>query len=238
MNATIALLTLLSFPLLAGEPTAPAEAPKTEAPKAAAKPAAGPSEDEGILYTLGFLLGRNLGPFNLTATDLKPVTAGLKDSAAGKKPSYDLQTYGPKIDEWVAKRQAKGAEKEKAKSKEFLAKMAKEKDAVVSPTGMIFIPLKEGDGASPSSTDTVKAHYEGKLVDGTKFDSSYDRGEPTEFGLNRVIRCWTEGIPKMKVGGKAKLVCPSDIAYGDSGNGRIPPGATLIFTVELVSIVK
>ena len=106
-------------------------------------------------------------------------------------------------------------------------------------SGLLITPLKEGTGASPKSSDTVKVHYRGVLADGKEFDSSYGRGQPATFPLNRVIPCWTEGVQAMKVGGKAKLVCPSKLAYGSQGiPGTIPPDATLIFEVELLEIVK
>jgi FKBP-type peptidyl-prolyl cis-trans isomerase FkpA len=114
---------------------------------------------------------------------------------------------------------------------------AKEPGAVVSSTGLVYRALKEGNGASPKASDTVKVHYRGTLPDGKEFDSSYKRGEPIEFPLNRVIPCWTEGVQRMKVGGKAKLTCPPQIAYGANGaGGVIPPNATLLFEVELLGI--
>ena len=110
---------------------------------------------------------------------------------------------------------------------------------VKTASGLIYTELKAGSGPSPTATDTVKVNYRGTLADGTEFDSSYKRGQPAEFPLNRVIPCWTEGVQKMKVGGKAKLVCPPSIAYGDRGAGRaVPPGATLTFEVELLDIKK
>ena len=111
---------------------------------------------------------------------------------------------------------------------------------VTTPSGLIYQSLKEGTGASPAATDTVKVHYRGTFPDtGKEFDSSYKRGEPTEFPLNGVIPCWTEGVQKMKPGGKAKLTCPPAIAYGSRGaGGVIPPNATLNFEVELVSVTK
>ena len=114
---------------------------------------------------------------------------------------------------------------------------AKEEGAVVSSTGLVYRTLKDGSGASPKATDTVKVHYRGTLPDGKEFDSSYKRGEPAEFPLNRVIPCWTEGVQRMKLGGKAKLTCPPHIAYGERGaGGVIPPNATLLFEVELLGI--
>lgn len=119
------------------------------------------------------------------------------------------------------------------------AAAAKEAGAVVSPSGLVFRSLKDGTGASPAATDVVRVHYKGMFPDGREFDSSYGRGQPTEFPLNRVIKCWTEGVQRMKVGGKAKLTCPSSIAYGERGAGNvIPPNATLQFEIELLDIVR
>ncbi len=118
-----------------------------------------------------------------------------------------------------------------------LAKAAAERGAVVTDTGLVYRSLKDGQGASPGAADTVRVHYRGTFPDGREFDSSLKRGQPIEFPLNRVIKCWTEGVQRMKVGGKAKLTCPASIAYGDRGaGGVIPPGATLLFEVELLGI--
>jgi len=116
---------------------------------------------------------------------------------------------------------------------------AKEPGAVVTATGLVYRALKEGTGASPTAADSVKVHYKGTFPDGREFDSSYKRNEPIDFPLRNVIACWTEGVQKMKVGGKAKLTCPAAIAYGARGaGGVIPPNATLLFEVELLAINK
>jgi FKBP-type peptidyl-prolyl cis-trans isomerase FkpA len=119
-----------------------------------------------------------------------------------------------------------------------VTKAAAEKGAVKTESGMVYRSLKDGTGASPKETDVVRVHYQGTLPDGTEFDSSLKRGQPAEFPLNRVIKCWTEGVQKMKVGGKSKLTCPANVAYGERGTpgGPIPPNATLIFEVELLAI--
>jgi len=117
------------------------------------------------------------------------------------------------------------------------AAVAKDKGAVTTASGLVYASIKEGKGPSPASIDTVKVHYRGTFLDGKEFDSSYKRNEPTSFPLNRVIPCWTEGVQRMKVGGKAKLTCPPSIAYGERGaGGVIPPNATLQFEIELLEI--
>jgi FKBP-type peptidyl-prolyl cis-trans isomerase FkpA len=124
-----------------------------------------------------------------------------------------------------------------AQTDPVLAAAAKEKGAKVTASGLVINMIKEGAGKQPAPTNTVKVHYKGTFPDGKEFDSSYKRNEPTEFPLNRVIPCWTEGVGLMKVGGKAKLTCPSAIAYGARGaGGTIPPNATLIFEVELLEV--
>ncbi|MEG1970060.1 MAG: FKBP-type peptidyl-prolyl cis-trans isomerase [Burkholderiaceae bacterium] len=118
-----------------------------------------------------------------------------------------------------------------------LDQAAKEAGATRTNSGLVYRSLKDGTGASPAATDTVKVHYKGSFPDGKEFDSSYGRGQPATFPLNQVIPCWTEGVQKMKVGGKAKLTCPASIAYGSRGAGKvIPPNATLQFDVELLGI--
>ena len=124
-----------------------------------------------------------------------------------------------------------------AQTDPILAAAAKEEGAVVTPTGLVYRSLKDGTGASPTASDKVKVHYRGTFPDGKEFDSSYKRNEAIEFPLSGVIKCWTEGVQRMKVGGKAKLTCPSTIAYGERGAGNvIPPKATLLFEVELLGI--
>jgi len=125
-----------------------------------------------------------------------------------------------------------------AQAQDALAKAAQEAGASTTPSGLVYRSLKDGTGPSPLATDTVRVHYRGTFPDGREFDSSHKRGQPATFPLNRVIKCWTEGVQRIKVGGKAKLTCPSAIAYGERGTpgGPIPPGATLQFEVELLGI--
>jgi FKBP-type peptidyl-prolyl cis-trans isomerase FkpA len=196
------------------------------------------TDQDKTFYALGLAIGSNVKDFKLTAAELALVTAGLSDSVLGKPAKVDLNTYGPKLQGIATERAAQAATVEKQAAGAFIAERAKEPGAQRSASGMIYIPVKEGTGANPAATSTVKVHYHGTLRDGTVFDSSVQRGQPISFPLNGVIPCWTEGVQKMKVGGKAKLVCPSDTAYGDQGQGPIPGGATLVFEVELLEIEK
>ena len=197
------------------------------------------NDDEKTLYSIGVLIAKQLEVFNLAPAEIDLVKRGLNDATGGKKLLAEPEAYQPKINQLAQARMKVAAEKQKEKSKEYLEKAAKEKGAQKSASGLIYVSLKEGAGAQPKETDTVKVHYTGTLVDGKVFDSSVKRGQPAEFPLNQVIKCWTEGVAKMKVGGKAKLVCPSGIAYGDEGRPpTIPGGATLVFEVELLEVVK
>jgi FKBP-type peptidyl-prolyl cis-trans isomerase FkpA len=194
------------------------------------------TDQDKTLYALGIAIGNNIRDFNLTPAELALVTAGLGDASQGKQPKVDFEAYAPRIQDLAQERMSAKATVEKQASGAFLEKMSKEAGAVRSASGLIYIPVIAGTGASPTADNTVKVHYHGTLRDGTVFDSSVQRNEPISFPLSGVIPCWTEGVQKMKVGGKAKLVCPSDTAYGDGGQGPIPGGAALLFEVELLAI--
>lgn len=183
-------------------------------------------------------MARQLGIFELTPAELEHVKQGLTDGVSGKETKDDLEAASRKIQALAMSRRDAQGEKLAVKSKEVVSRAAAEKGAVKTTSGLIYIPLKEGSGASPAATDTVKVNYSGTLVDGKEFDSSYKRGTPAEFPLNKVIKCWTEGVQMMKPGGRAKLVCPPDIAYGKEGPGIIPPNSTLLFEVELLEVKK
>lgn len=196
------------------------------------------SEDQKTLYAVGQVIARQLAVFDLAPAEVDQVMKGLQDGIAGKQSQVDVDAYKPKIQALALERRNAQGEKLAAKSKEFIEKAAKEKGAVKTASGLVYKPLKEGTGPSPAATDKVKVNYRGTLIDGKEFDSSYAAGKPAEFGLDQVIKCWTEGVQKMKVGGKAQLVCPPELAYGERGAGLIPANATLVFEVELLEILK
>jgi FKBP-type peptidyl-prolyl cis-trans isomerase FkpA len=195
------------------------------------------TEEQKTLYALGLTINRSLSPFNLSPSELKLVEAGLADGSLHRTPTVDLETYGPKIKQLQEARAAAVAAAEKKTSQAFVDKAAQETGATKTASGLVMIPVTPGTGASPKATDTVTVNYEGRLTDGTVFDSSVQRGGPATVPLNGVIKCWTEALQLVKVGGKSRLVCPADLAYGDQGwPPLIKPGATLVFEVELLRI--
>lgn len=196
--------------------------------------------EQQAVYAFGLAAGRQMASqtkqLRLTPEEMTAFQDGLSDALAGRAADYDVQVHEAKFRELAEARVAAGAEEARKQGEQMLAKAAAEEGAVRSESGVVFRTLTAGTGASPKATDTVRVHYEGKLADGTVFDSSRQRGEPAEFALNQVIPCWTEGVQKMKVGGTAKLVCPAATAYGDRAAGQIPPNSTLFFDVELLEI--
>jgi FKBP-type peptidyl-prolyl cis-trans isomerase FkpA len=204
--------------------------------------AAGPeptTEEQKTFYALGLALSQSLSNFNLTQAELELVEAGISDGVLHKPAKVDLQTYGVRLQELQRTRMLAVAAEEKKAGQAFIDKAAAEAGVTKTPSGIIMKTLKPGTGASPKATDKVKVHYQGTLTDGTVFDSSFQRGEPVTFPLNAVIKCWTEAVQLMKVGGKSRLVCPADVAYGERGAPpRIKPGATLVFELELLDIVQ
>ena len=197
------------------------------------------TEEEKVLYAMGLIISQNVAWFSLSEAELKMVEQGLTDGVLNKTKKVDLATYGPKIQDLQRTRLTTLAGAEKKAGQAFVDKAAAEKGASKTPSGFVITTLKPGTGPQPTAKDTVKVHYHGTLTDGTVFDSSVQRGEPATLPLDKVIRCWSEGVQQMKVGGKAKLICPSAIAYGDGGMPpKIKPGATLVFEVELLEIQK
>lgn len=198
------------------------------------------SEEQKTFYALGQVLARNVTVFNMNKAELDAVQKGFRDGVLGSKAAVDMNVYGPKIQPLAEARQTAAAEKSAAAGSALLEKAAAAKGAEKTSSGVVYLSLRDGKGAQPSPSDVVRVHYRGTLPDGAEFDSSYKRKEPTEFPLNGVIPCWTEGVQKMKVGGKARLTCPPATAYGErgAGGGVIPPNATLTFEVELLEVKK
>ena len=192
---------------------------------AAQTPASLDTEESKILYALGLAMAQNLDTFNLTPEELEFVQQGLADSILAREPRVNIQEYGPKLQAFADQRASAVADTEKADGLRFLEQMAAEAGSVQTASGLVATEITAGTGASPTATDTVTVHYHGTFRDGSVFDSSVERGEPASFALNQVIPCWTEGLQLMQVGGKSRLVCPSDIAYGDQGRPGIlrPP---------------
>jgi FKBP-type peptidyl-prolyl cis-trans isomerase FkpA len=215
MTATALLLLALSATPAA---QAPAKAPELK------------TEREKTLYALGVAASDSFKVFNLKPEELAVVQRGLSDSVLNRKIQVDMSVYRTKVNELAAASYGD-------RSRAALVHFAKEKGAVRSPSGLIYISAVEGTGASPAPADRVKVEYEGKLPDGAVFDSSRKQGGAVVAPLADAIPCWKEGLQKMKVGGKARIVCPAAIAYGDTGKPpSVPPKSTLIFDVELLAV--
>jgi len=206
------------------------------APAVAESTADSMSEDEKVLYAIGAYLGNMVRAMELSEAEVTAVEQGLEDQALNRELRVDITGYDPKMKQFVADRRAANAARERAVSEKFLAEAAARPGAIRTESGMIYVESRPGTGPSPGPTDQVKVHYRGTLANGAVFDSSIDRGEPAVFALNAVIPCWTEALQRMKVGGRAAITCPAEIAYGDRGAGAIKPGAALHFEVELLGI--
>jgi FKBP-type peptidyl-prolyl cis-trans isomerase FkpA len=195
------------------------------------------TEEDRTFYALGAMMAANLG--KLEPREAAALQAGVADATALTPPQVNLAEYRPRVDAMLRERaEAKSAD-QRVQAEAFLAEAAQEDGAQRTDSGIVYTVLEEGSGESPGEGAVVRVHYRGTLIDGTEFDSSYSRGEPAEFPLNGVIACWTEGVGMMKVGGKTKLVCPPELAYGAGGRPPvIPGGAALIFEVELIETVS
>jgi len=197
------------------------------------------TDEQKTLYTLGLALSRSLVGFTLSEAELELVKMGLTDGALQREPQVDAQLFLSKVQELQQTRMAAVAAVEQKASEAFLARAAAAPGATKTASGLVMTTLTPGTGAAPMANDTVQVHYHGTLIDGTVFDSSVQRQQPATFPLQGVIKCWTEGLQRMHVGGKSRLVCPPQLAYGERGAPpRIKPGATLVFDVELLEIVK
>jgi FKBP-type peptidyl-prolyl cis-trans isomerase len=250
MSASSSRLLWLSLPILflgiahaadAPAPAATAGAATQSKPKAATAGASGApamTDEQQTLYALGVLMSHTLENFQLSDAEFNTVRAGLTDSFHQHPLITNAEGYTPKLQALQHDRVAVLSQRQKAAGQAYLDKAAKTPGATRTASGLLFVPVSEGSGAVPTRSDRVKVNYEGKLIDGTVFDSSIARGQPAIFNLGAIIPCWSEALMLMKVGGKSHVVCPAELAYGDRGAPpRIHPGATLVFDIELLEIV-
>jgi FKBP-type peptidyl-prolyl cis-trans isomerase len=196
------------------------------------------TEDQKILNALGQALAQNALGADLSEEELGFVQRGLTDAILGHDALVPLDEYGPQIQGFMQQRMASAADGELALANTFMEEQASVDGAERTESGIVVQEITPGSGPSPSAEDTVQVHYHGTLRDGTVFDSSVDRGEPATFPLTGVIPCWTEGLQHIGVGGKSRLVCPPDLAYGPQGPPGIPGNSALVFEVELLEIVE
>ncbi|HEY2416939.1 MAG TPA: FKBP-type peptidyl-prolyl cis-trans isomerase [Steroidobacteraceae bacterium] len=224
--------------LVAAQSSVAASAPKSSAATAAPNTAS-MSDDDKTLYALGVLISRNLETFQLSSSEFKTVEAGLADGY-NHHANLDLEQYDTKVQALQRTRVAAIDEHQKQAGQAYIDKAAALPGAQKTATGMVFIPVSEGKGVTPARSDRVLVNYEGRLIDGTVFDSSAKHGgQPASLSVTGVIPCWTEALMLMKVGGKSRVVCPSSLAYGDRGMMPvIMPGATLDFSIELVDLAS
>ncbi len=190
-----------------------------------------------VSYAIGLSMGQNLMGSGVTSLEYADLAAGIKDVLEKNQPQISYQEAQQVLGKFFSELEAKIAGEAKAAGEAFLAENAKREGVKVTESGLQYEVLEATIGQKPKATDKVRVHYEGTLIDGTVFDSSYKRGESITFGLNQVIKGWTEGLQLMSIGSKYKLYLPYQLAYGERGAGaNIPPYAVLIFTVELLGI--
>ena len=190
-----------------------------------------------VSYALGLSLGQNMASSGVKTIEFDDLVAGMKAIMNKEKPAISFEEAQEVLNKFFKELEAKVAGQAKEEGEAFLAENAKREGVIVTGSGLQYEVLTAAEGKKPKATDKVKVHYEGTLIDGTVFDSSYRRGEAISFGLNQVIKGWTEGVQLMSVGAKYKFFIPYNLAYGERGAGaQIPPYAALIFTVELLGI--
>ncbi len=191
-----------------------------------------------ISYALGLGIGQQIKSMNIENFSIEDFTKSISDVIEGKETAFSSREAQMMLQEYFTRKQKEEAQAHIAEGKAYLDANAKRQGVVVTKSGLQYEVLQEGKGKSPKATDTVRCHYEGRLLDGTVFDSSYKRGEPADFGLNQVIPGWTEGVQLMKEGAKFRFTIPYLLAYGEQGAGAsIPPFSTLIFDVELIKVL-
>jgi len=211
--------------------------PQEEAASAPDRPAAKiETEEQQVYYALGASFGQNFG--ELSPEQVAAIQQGLEDQAAGRELAVDLAEMQPLVGQMMQARAMARTEKARADAEKFVADAAQRDGARQLESGIVVEVLEDGDGPQPKLEDVVKVHYRGALADGTEFDNSYTKGEPLVLQLGQFIPCWQQGLQELKVGSKARIVCPANTAYGDRGTpGGIPGGAALVFEMELLGIV-
>lgn len=193
---------------------------------------------EKISYALGLGIGQQLKSMNIENFDIKEFSRSIEDVMAGHDTDMTAREAQVMLSEYFQKKEKEQAEENIAKGKAYLEENGKREGVITTKSGLQYEVLTEGTGKSPKATDKVRCHYEGRLTDGSVFDSSYQRGEPADFGLNQVIAGWTEGVQLMKEGAKYRFHIPYLLGYGERGAGAsIPPYATLVFDVELIKVL-
>ena len=196
-------------------------------------------DHERTLYAIGARLGNTVRAFGFTSEELETVALGLRDAALGRELAVNERSQQASIDALIRERRVAVFESERAESAAFLERAAAADGAVRTPSGLIVTELRGGSGESPGPGDTVVVHFHGRLRNGNVFDSSVEDGAPARWRLDRVIPCWREGLLRMKPGGKSRLVCPAEIAFGDAGKPpRVQGGAAIVTEVELLEIAK
>ena len=192
-----------------------------------------------LSYAWGLAMGRQLQGMGMKELGIDDFKDGVKSVFDGSEPAMSVEEAQKMIQDYLSDLQTKAEETAKAAGKQFLEENKKNADVRETASGLQYVVEKEGEGTSPAATDEVTVHYTGRLLDGTVFDSSVNRGEPATFPLNRVIPGWSEGVQLMKEGAKYTFFIPSDLAYGPQGiPGAIPPHSTLVFEVELIKVIK
>ena len=193
---------------------------------------------EKISYALGLGIGQQLKSMNIENFDIKEFSRSIEDVMAGRDTDMTAREAQVMLSEYFQKKEKEQAEENIAKGKAYLEENGKREGVITTKSGLQYEVLTEGTGKSPKATDKVRCHYEGRLTDGSVFDSSYQRSEPADFGLNQVIAGWTEGVQLMKEGAKYRFHIPYLLGYGERGAGAsIPPYATLVFDVELIKVL-
>ena len=238
MHSTIRSIVALAVALTVGGAGAlVASEAQAQAPEAKKVPVPTGEEKDKTLYAIGTLMARQLRPLTLDEAEFAHVVQGLRDATLSGELALKTSDYRDQINAFTEDRNRVASAREAEEAKKFLAAAGKEKGAVTTPSGLVYRELEAGSGEAPGPEDAVIVHYHGSLRDGTVFDSTVVRGQPVEFSLNRVIKCWTEGLQRIKPGGKGHLTCPSEMAYGTRGvPPHIPPNAALAFEVELIEV--